>query len=49
MPVLQPPGGKTLVRRRGHEMEKVYFYYASSPKCAKHFGANRVVLLAKVD
>lgn len=36
------------VRSQGREMDKVYFYYANCPKCAKHFGKNQVVLLAKV-
>jgi hypothetical protein len=36
-------------RERGREVQKVYFYYATCPKCAKHFGKNQVVLVAKVD
>jgi hypothetical protein len=36
-------------RGRGREVQKVYFYYATCPKCAKHFGKNQVVLVAKVD
>jgi hypothetical protein len=37
------------VRGRGCEPRKLYFYYATCPKCAKHFGQNRVVLFAQVD
>jgi hypothetical protein len=33
---------------RGQEAEKIYFYYANCPRCAKHFGENHVVLFAKV-
>ena len=32
----------------GHEVEKMYFYYSTCPKCAKQLGENHVVLLAKV-
>jgi hypothetical protein len=34
-------------RRQGEEVEKVYFFYATCPACAKRFGKNQVVLLAK--
>ena len=37
------------VRGKGHEIEKMYFYYATCPKCAKQFGENHVVLFAQVD
>jgi len=33
---------------KGHEVDKLYFYYATCPKCAKKLGRNRVVLFAKV-
>lgn len=36
------------VHDAGHEVDKMYFYYATCPKCAKHFGKNQVVLFAKV-
>jgi hypothetical protein len=36
------------VRSQGHEVDKMYFYYATCPRCAKKFGENRVVLFAKV-
>ena len=35
------------VKEKGHEVEKIYHYYATCPKCAKHFGKNQVVLFAK--
>jgi hypothetical protein len=35
-------------RARGHEPERIYYFYATCPKCAKHFGRNEVVLFAKV-
>lgn len=37
-----------IVREKGHVLQKIYFYYATCPKCAKHFGKNQVVLLAQV-
>lgn len=33
---------------RGRSIQKTYFYYATCPKCAKHFGKNQVVLFAQV-
>ena len=36
------------VQGQGERLEKLFFYYATCPKCAKHFGANRVVLFAKL-
>ena len=36
------------VRSRGHEVKKMYFFYATCPKCAKHYGKNHVVLFAQV-
>lgn len=37
------------VRGEGHEVLKMYFYYTTCPKCAKRFGENHVVLLARVE
>ncbi len=37
------------VRERGRRFVKAYFYYATCPKCAKHFGKNQVVLFAQVE
>lgn len=33
---------------RGHDVQRLYFYYATCPKCAKHYGKNEVVLLAQI-
>lgn len=34
---------------KGREPRKIYAYYATCPKCAKHFGKNHVVLFAQVE
>lgn len=34
--------------RQGKRIEKLYFFYTTCPKCAKKYGKNYVVLLAKV-
>jgi len=39
---------KSFVGTRGHEMKKLYFYYTTCPKCAKKWGKNYVVLLARI-
>lgn len=36
------------VAASGRSIEKTYFFYATCPKCAKHFGKNEVVLFAQV-
>lgn len=36
------------LKERGLPLKKLYYYYATCPKCAKHFGKNQVVLLAQV-
>jgi len=36
------------VKAHGREVDKLYFYYATCPKCAKVFGKNQVVAIAKV-
>lgn len=36
------------VREQGKNTDKVFFFYTTCPKCAKHFGKNYVVLLARV-
>ena len=37
------------VAAQGRVVRKMYFCYATCPKCAKHFGKNEVVLFAQVD
>ena len=39
---------RDFVAERGQEVQKMYFFYATCPKCAKKLGENRVVLFAKV-
>ena len=36
------------VKAQGKTVKKLYFYYTTCPKCAKKYGKNYVVLLAKV-
>jgi len=35
--------------RRGQGVERIYFFYTTCPKCAKHYGKNYVVALAQVN
>lgn len=37
------------VASKGQQLRKLYFYYATCPKCAKHFGVNSVVLVAQTE
>ena len=39
---------KTYVASRQKELQKIYFFYTTCPKCAKYYGKNYVVLLAKI-
>lgn len=36
------------VAEQGREPEKLYFFYATCPRCAKAFGKNEVVVFARV-
>jgi len=36
------------VKSKGRQPEKLYAYYAYCPKCAKHYGKNYIVMVAKV-
>ncbi len=36
------------VASKGETIRRLYFYYATCPKCAKRFGANQVALVAQV-
>ena len=40
---------KTFVESQGNNLEKLYFYYTTCPKCAKKYGKNYVVLLAQIQ
>lgn len=37
------------VESLGKRTKRHLFYYATCPKCAKHFGRNQVVLFAEVE
>lgn len=36
------------VKAKGREMKKLYFFYTTCPACAKYYGKNYVVVLAKI-
>ena len=36
------------VRAKGRQLETLYFFYTTCPKCAKHYGKNYVVAVARV-
>lgn len=38
----------TFVSSMGQQMRKLYFFYTTCPKCAKHYGKNYVVAFAEV-
>lgn len=40
---------KAWLKSEGKTFSKLYFYYTTCPKCAKKYGKNYVVLLAKID
>jgi hypothetical protein len=37
------------VASQGRQLRKLYFFYTTCPKCAKHYGRNYVVGFAEVD
>jgi hypothetical protein len=39
---------KAYVRGQKKDIQKLYFYYTTCPKCAKKYGKNYVVILAQV-
>lgn len=39
---------KRYVAQRGRTLDTLYFFYTTCPKCAKHYGRNYVVGVAKV-
>lgn len=39
---------EAFVKSKGKEIEKMYFFYTTCPKCAKVYGKNYTVLLAQV-
>ncbi|MEN8137140.1 MAG: hydrolase [Bacteroidota bacterium] len=40
---------KNYVSSKGKNLRKIYFFYTTCPKCAKHYGENHVVGVAEVD
>lgn len=36
------------VKEKGKDLKKLYFFYTTCPKCAKHYGKNYVVAFAEV-
>lgn len=40
---------ESFVKSRERKLEKLYFFYATCPKCAKTFGKNQVVVFAQVS
>ncbi len=39
---------KEYVKSKGRDLKKMYFFYTTCPKCAKHYGKNYVVMVAQV-
>ncbi|MBN2589683.1 MAG: hypothetical protein JXA96_07465 [Sedimentisphaerales bacterium] len=39
---------KTYVRSKSKQIQKIYFYYTTCPKCAKVYGKNYVVIMAQI-
>ena len=39
---------KAFVESKGKSLQKMYFFYTTCPKCAKHFGKNYVVAFAEI-
>jgi len=39
---------EAFVKSKGKEIKKMYFFYATCPKCAEVYGKNYTVLLAKI-
>ncbi|MBM4024169.1 MAG: hypothetical protein FJ280_02030 [Planctomycetes bacterium] len=39
---------KTYVDSKQKQLKRLYFFYTTCPKCAKHYGKNYVVLLAEI-
>lgn len=36
------------VKSKGKEVKKLYFFYTTCPKCAKHYGQNYTVLVSQI-
>jgi hypothetical protein len=40
---------EVLVSKKGKHLDKLYYFYTTCPKCAKHYGKNYVVGIAQVE
>lgn len=40
---------ETHVKEHGRTLQKLYFFYATCPKCSKQFGKNQVVRFARLE
>ena len=40
---------KEYITSKKKDIEKMYFFYTTCPKCAEHYGKNYVVILAKMQ
>lgn len=36
------------IKKQGHQMKKLYFFYTTCPKCAKYYGKNYVVAFGQI-
>jgi NMD protein affecting ribosome stability and mRNA decay len=39
---------EAFVKAKGRQLDTTYFFYTTCPRCAKHYGKNYVVGVAKV-
>jgi len=39
---------KNYVESKGNEAKKIYFFYTTCPKCAKHYGKNYTIAIAQI-
>jgi len=39
---------QALVKSKGKELKKLYFFYTTCPRCAKTYGKNYIVILAQI-
>lgn len=39
---------KDYVKAKSRDLKKIYFFYTTCPKCARHYGKNYVVMVAQV-
>lgn len=39
---------QAFIKSKGKELKKMYFFYTTCPKCAKHYGKNYIVILSEI-